>query len=139
MNYTKEQVDNLLSIDSKWTLEKKQKYIKKLFKKFNARTNTSTKANQITDAERMMEVCAKAMLIYKSPAHKRNYKKKVVKKKIPTYKRKSAPISGYARSFPDKKTYDHTNGSKKNSSSSGCMIPIIFALSALSLIIGVLA
>ena len=31
-----------------------------------------------------------------------------------------------------------TNGPKKSSSSSGCMIPIIFALSALSLIIGVL-
>ena len=31
-----------------------------------------------------------------------------------------------------------TNGPKKSSNSSGCMIPIIFALSALSLIIGVL-
>lgn len=116
MNYTKEQVNNLLSIDPKWTIEKKQKHIKKLFKKFNARTNTSTKANQIADAERMMEVCAKAMLIYKSTAHKRNYTKKVTKKRVPSYKRKKPPLHN--------KTYDYkhkTTSSQNKDDSDGCL------------------
>ena len=106
MNYTKEQVDNLLSIDPKWTIEKKQKHIKKLFKKFNARTNTSTKAIQIADAERMMEVCAKAMIIYKSPAHKRNYKKKVTKKRSSSYKRKTPTVKNKTTSSQNKNDSD---------------------------------
>lgn len=116
MNYTKEQVDNLLSIDPKWALVKKQKHIKKLFKKFNARTNTSTKANQIAEAERMMEVCAQAMLIYKSPAHKRNYTKKVAKKRSSSYKRKTPPLH--------KKTYDYNykpKSSQKKDGPDGCI------------------
>ncbi len=112
MKCTKKEIDGLLSLNTDWTDERKQKQIKKLFKKFNARTNTSTSQKEIDNAERMMEICAEATLIYKLPSHKRNYQKKVVKK------RKVAKPAA-----------------KQND---GCIIPIIISLSSFGLLLWML-
>tara|TARA_Y100001970_G_scaffold280988_1_gene390876 strand:- start:1598 stop:1990 length:393 start_codon:yes stop_codon:yes gene_type:complete len=125
MKYTKKEIDGLLSLNTEWTNERKQKQIKKLFKKFNARTNTSTSQKEIDNAERMMEICAEATLVYKSPAHKRNYRKfstisknKVKPKKKPT------------RKYTPKKTTSNKND--------GCLIPIVISLSSFGLLIWII-
>ncbi len=109
MKYTKKEIDGLLSLKSEWTTDQKQKQIKKLFKKFNALTNTSNSQKEIDNAERMMEICAEAILVYKSPAHKRNYQKKVVKKRQVA-----------------KSTVEQNDG---------CIIPIIVTLSSFGIFI----
>tara|TARA_B100001057_G_scaffold364405_1_gene367221 strand:- start:536 stop:889 length:354 start_codon:yes stop_codon:yes gene_type:complete len=109
MKYTKKEIDSLLSLNTDWTDERKQKQIKKLFKKFNALTNTSSSQKEIDNAERMMEICAEATLVYRSPAHKRNYQKKVVKKRQVT-----------------KSTVEQNDG---------CIIPIIVSLSSFGIFI----
>ena len=109
MKYTKKEIDGLLSLNTDWTDERKQKQIKKLFKKFNALTNTSSSQKEIDNAERMMEICAEATLVYRSPAHKRNYQKKVVKKRQVT-----------------KSTVEQNDG---------CIIPIIVSLSGFGIFI----
>ena len=112
MKYSKNELNDLLSIKSSWSLEKKQKSIKRSFRKFNGQTNTATTQKQLDDAEKMLEVCAQAIQIYKEPVHKRNYQKKVVKKR-----QVAKPTA------------------KKND---GCIIPIIISLSSFGLLIWML-
>jgi len=112
MNYTKKEIDNLLSLNSSWSLEKKQKTIRRLFKKFNAQTDTANTQNQIDHAEKMMDVCAQAIEIYKPESHKRKYTK-VVKKKRKPRKKKAV----------------------KKSDDGGCLVPIVMLLSSASLFI----
>ena len=116
--YTKKEIDGLLSIQSSWELIGKQRRIKRLFKKFNARTNTAKSQKEIKDAERMMEVCAQAMEIYKEPPHQRNYQKKVKPKKK------------LRKKYVAKKTVPNNN--------EGCLIPIAISISSFGLLIWIL-
>lgn len=118
MRYSKKEIDDLLSIRSTWTLEGKQRSIKRSFRKFNGQTNTATTQKQIDHAEKMLEVCAQAMQLYKEPAHRRNYQKKVKPKKKPRQK-------NVAR----KTTLDNNEG---------CLIPIAISLSSFGLLIWIL-
>ena len=118
MTYTKKEIDDLLSIRSNWTLEGKQRHIKRSFRKFNGQTNTATTQKQIDHAEKMLEVCAQAIEIYKAPAHKRNYQKLV--------KPKTKPI---------KKSVVRKTSTNNNE---GCLIPIAISLSSFGLLIWML-
>lgn len=118
MKYTKEEIDDLLSLNSSWTLQGKQRSIKRSFRKFNGQTNTGTTQKKIDHAEMMMEVCAQAMQIYKEPPHKRNYQKKVKTKKKPRKK------------YVTRKTTPNNN--------EGCLIPIAISLSSFGLLIWIL-
>jgi hypothetical protein len=118
VKYTKKEIDDLLSLQSSWTLEGKQRSIKRSFRKFNGQTNTATTQKKIDHAEMMMEVCAQAMQTYKEPPHKRNYQKKVKPKKKPRKK------------YVAKKTTPNNNG--------GCLIPIAISLSSFGLLIWML-
>ena len=128
MKYTKKEIDDLLSIQSSWTLERKQRYIKNLFRKFNGQTNTATTQKKIDHAEKMLEVCAQAIEIYKSPAHKRNYQKKVKPKRKP---RKTT--TNYKKVKPKRKPRKTTANNNE-----GCLIPIAISLSSFGLLIWML-
>ena len=113
MKYTEKEINDLLSIKPSWSLEKKQKSIKRSFRKYNGQTNTATTQKQLDNAEKMLEVCAQAIQIYKEPAHKRNYTKKK-----PAIK------------YTPKKTTSNKND--------GCLIPIVISLSSFGLLIWII-
>jgi len=122
-SYSKSDIDYKLDLDTSLSNSEIIKQVNDLFRYWNNKTNSSD-SDVVVEAEEMLEYCAAALEFYKTPKHKRKYKKTVTKKKKSTYQRKSQPL--HDTSYD----YDYKPSSSSSSTSSddegGCIFWLIF-------------
>ena len=91
--YTKRYIDKELGIRSNWSHDEKKEHIQNIFREWNAKTNV-LEGKELKHAEKMLNLCAAAMEIYKkdsSPSKKKA--KRVRKKKKTIYKKEDFLIN----------------------------------------------